>query len=413
MLFSSRWSLIGGLLIAISPGLAVFSNLLLAHHPTLFALSVFLWSFLKLMESNSRAAAIVSGIALAAAMLGRPMTAAGFALPFGVWLLVQWLRTLLRPSQEVDEPGVCLRSLLLVGTPLVAGFVILAIMNHKITGQWNRSAYQLYTDTWTPRHRFGFHNVEIGSQLAGPKVLESYDRWATDLTATKAAENVSNRIIASTQWTLGVGSLLFLLLAAIPSMMPRQRCDIRMTLIGCSVLSLHLVHIPYWYDGILHWHYVFETAPLLLILATSGLRNTAVVLQPLRTQWILRGWLAALGLASLIPNWVDAESLWGPSRVSLAVGEQSYSRVRFEMFRRMIHSPAVIQPSLILVDERQSDVQLSYIVNPPDLSGDSLVCRMPTSSAEISELAAAFPDRTFYRFDPQSFELQQLDRQNP
>jgi len=40
-LISLQAANIGGLLLAFSPGLALFSNLLLAHHPTLLALSVF------------------------------------------------------------------------------------------------------------------------------------------------------------------------------------------------------------------------------------------------------------------------------------------------------------------------------------------------------------------------------------
>src|SRR5271155_19137 len=37
-------------------------------------------------------------------------------------------------------------------------------------------------------------------------------------------------------------------------------------LIAASVVSLHVVHVPYWFVGIMGWHYVLETAPLLLLL---------------------------------------------------------------------------------------------------------------------------------------------------
>ncbi len=410
-----RWAVVGGILIAVSPGLAVFSNLLLAHHPAMLALSVFLWAFLRLMDSESTRDAAVAGTALALAMLGRPMTAAGFALPFGIWLLCK-LPRLRQSGIDRTERGAtkirtiaAVRILLAMGLPLVAGLSFLALMNHQITGKWTESAYQYYTDTWTPSHRFGFNNVEIGSRIAGPKVLRSYDEWATNLTPMKAIENVSNRIIASSQWTLGIGAILFSLIAAVPSCLPLHKNDRRVLLIGCSVISLHMVHIPYWYDGILHWHYVFETAPLLLILTVFGLKNTADALRPIQIPRLTAVWLCALACASLIPNWIDAPSFWGPSRVSLAVGEQSFSRVRFERFRRLSQSAAIRKPCLILVDESGSDMQLSYIVNPPDLEGEVLVCRLPQNTVEEVELQSAFPDRTLYRFDPETFEMLKVE----
>jgi len=404
-----RWALIGGLLIAISPGLAVFSNLLLAHHPTMLALSVFLWSFLRLMDSGRVSDAMISGIALTLAMLARPVTAGGFALPFGIWLIWQLVRSERQSKSDEFRIDFRLRLIPAFGFPLIAGFCVLAFMNQQITGEWTRSAYQYYTDTWTPRHRFGFNNAEIGSQLAGPKVLQAYDRWATNLTPKKAAENVSNRIIASSQWTLGIGALVFGLISAVPQVLPRRGADVRVPLLLCSVVSLHAVHIPYWYDGILHWHYVFETAPLLLMLVTFGLKNAADCFRPLGIPRLTSTWLSLVVLASLLPSWLDAESFWGASRVSLAVGEQTFSRARFEQFNRLTHSPLVSRPCLVMVDESTADPQLSYIINPPDLNSDVLVCRRPASASEVSELHKAFPDRTMYVFDPNTFQLTLTD----
>jgi len=407
-LLPNGWALAGGLAIAVSPGLAVFSNLLLAHHPTMMCLSVFLWSMLRFMNLPSACDASIAGVSLALAMLGRPMTAAGFALPFGVWLLVSFLRTTVGNKSKESVSPISFRLLLAMSLPIVAGFLVLGAMNRQITGQWTRSAYQYYTDTWTPSHRFGFHNAEIGARMAGPHVLKAYDQWATNLTVSKALENVGNRLVASFQWTMGIGALLFLLIAAIPECIPRSGGTLRPGLLLCSVLCLHLLHIPYWYDGILHWHYVFETAPLLLMLSTVGLKNSFEVLRPLVGPRCTSMWLLALVMSSLLPNWLNADSFWGPSRVSLAVGEQSYSRVRFEQFRRLVNSPGVRHPCLILVDEQGADPQLSFIVNPPDLEGDTLVCRKPSSDSEIVELQDAFPGREIYEFNPGTFELRAI-----
>ena len=283
-------------------------------------------------------------------------------------------------------------------------------MNPSITGDWNRSAYQYYTDTWTPSHRFGFNNAEIGQAAAGPKTLKAYDRWATNLTPQKSMENIWHRTIASGQWSLGITALLFAVICALPSCCRRSGGDLRIGLVSLSIVTLHLVHIPYWYDGIMHWHYVFETAPLLLMLAAVGLRNSADAMRALRIKSPLRLWLLALISACLLPNWVNADSFWGPSRVSQAVSEQSFSRVRFELFNRLVSSTAVQHPCLILVNERNSDPQLSYIINPPDLSGDVLVCRHPETEAEIPELSDAFPERSVYVFDPETFQLTEREK---
>ena len=68
-------------------------------------------------------------------------------------------------------------------------------------------------------------------------------------------------------------------------------------------------------------------------------------------------------------------------------------------------SGQVQHPALILVDERGTNQQLSYIVNPPDLSGDVIVCRLPEEAAIVDELAKAFPGHHLYTFIPESFQL--------
>lgn len=409
-LTEQRWALFGGLLIAGSPGLAVFSNLLLAHHPTMMALSVFLWSMLRSKSSGGTGFLVVAGLALALAMLGRPMTAAGFALPFGVRMLF----------------GLRVSRVMATGVPLAAGITVLLLQNVMITGHWNKSPYQLYTDTMTPRHQYGFNNVvraekELQQRSVGSaaSVLDAYDRWATNLTPKRAIENVEQRTVASLQWSLSIVPLIFGLLMSLPALLAvraSESADRRLGIIAgqwcvfLSVISLHAVHLPYWFDGILHWHYVFETAPLLLMLTAIGFRQAAYVFASWTGARAAASWVVSLAVAGWLPGWVDCELLWGPSKVTMVIGEQAFSRVRMEQFRRLIHSASVEKPALILVDEFSRDPQLSYIINPPDLKSDVLICRQPVNGDEkaLSELRQAFADRTFYRFDPQTYVLTRM-----
>lgn len=389
----------GGLMLAFSPGLAVFSNLLLSHHPTMLALSVFTWAFLRMTTGGRVLYATVSGIGLTCAMLGRPMTAAGFGLPFGVWLLIDLLRADQQRVLKLSRSAVTVCFAL----PLCAGFLTLFIMNYCLTGDWLHSAYQFYTDTWTPRHRYGFGNADVAEPDSA--VLASYNNWAENLTPGLAVRNVNVRLTHSLIWVLGLPALLLLLPVGVISLVVAGRHRRSLGLISAAIVSLHLVHIPYWYDGIMHWHYVFETGPLLLMVAALGCQQFVEAFGTRLNRRRMRWWLFAVLLATLLPAFVDAPSLWGASRVSGAVSEQSFSRVRQHVFRTLINSAQVQRPAVILVDESGGDQQLSYIINPPDLNADVLVCRKPSSPGHFEDLLQRFPRHQYYEFDPQTLRL--------
>lgn len=394
---------VGGLLIASSPGIAIFSNLLLAHHPTLLALSVFTWAFFGMMRTGERKFAWLAGVGLTLAMLARPMTAAGYALPFGIWLAGQLVR---EPSSR--------RLVFGFAVPLLLGFAVLGVLNYEATGSVRHSAYQTYTDNYTPRHRYGFNNAIGHDVVPGPAALQAYDQWATNLTPAVAVSNVWERSKASLVWSLAIVPLLLGVLMMLPELTSHSddaevlasRTKVR--LLAAGVVCLHIAHVPYWFDGIMHWHYVFETAPLLLMLTAVGFGKITQVLSPMigrRTSFV---WLAMFVIAGLVPGWCALPVFNDVSKVSAAVSELSFSRRQFAVFQQSVQQPMIQKPALILVDETGTDPQLSYIINPPDLVGEVLVCRRPETDAEVEELRKAFPDRSLYGFDPASRRLTDL-----
>lgn len=399
-----RPALAAGLLIACSPGLALFSNLLLAHHPTLLALSVFLWTMIRLLRSPSVPLTLISGTALSLAMLGRPMTAAGFALPWGVLFFLRLVR-----SPDPGWKSQRLRLLTVMALPLVGGFGILGILNQNITGSFTRSAYQEYTDVYTPRHAYGFNNGVRGDARQSPKVLRSYDQWAENLTWPLAMRNVGYRCLASAQWILGVAPIVMgLLLILMRISLPQQDTPFQTTILRgltAAVVCLHVAHIPYWFDGILHWHYVFETAPLILILVAAGLASVAPDLSRLTSPRMSSVWMVSLAVAALLPGWLSSDATWGSSKISMATSELTYSRTRFELFHRLTAADTVSKPALVLVDESQSDPQLSYIINDPEYRSEVLVARLPSTADGIEQLQERYSDRTLYRFAPDTFLL--------
>lgn len=405
-----------GLLLAVSPGLAIFSNMLLAHHPVMLMLSVFLYAFLRLVQPvtpddsarvrspglrSSVLWALVGGCAMSAAMLGRPMTAAGFTAPFGLWLLVELVRKRL--------------SLIVIpafAVPLIAGFGILGLMNHAATGDYFSSAYQKYTDTFTPRHKYGFGNAENCEVAAGPDAVKKYDQWATNLDGAVAAKNVWLRTKYSLFWTGNLVLLSMGIFAAIAAFVCDRLFEIgnsnsRPTRFGqtglmmllASVISLHVVHIPYWYAGIMEWHYVFETAPLILVLAGFGLfwfwQNLMLIGKPS----LVSVWMLLLVTGSLLPAWFSSPDVLGISKVDSWINQTAYSRRRMAEFRLAANQLASEEPVLVFVDESNTDPQLSFIINPPNYEGAVIVCRLPQTSEELSTITDHFAKRSQYYFD--------------
>jgi hypothetical protein len=417
--------LVAGLLTALSPGIDLFGNTLLAHQPTLVGLTVFLWSFLRLLRQlaqqrvPSEAAAsirlgrvqlfqlaVLAGTGLGFAMLCRPMSAAGFALPCGLVVVAWGLKQFRTQPQSVIAVATGM------ALPLTAAFAILGFANHDITGSATRTPYQLYTELFTPRHMYGFNNVERAQPLLTERVLDNYDRWAENLDGSLAATNVWHRLLASWQWTLSIVALLL----ALPIFMSsgRHLLDRRWWLIPTGILSLHVAHIPYWYDGILHWHYVFESGVLWCLL-TAAATLLVVRFASLTERHWLAVWWSLLLLTSITLNQAALPPFWGVSRLEAGINQFAFPRTRYEVFRQLIARHASEQPALVLVRHDPDDRHLDYVSNHPSLAADLLIGRLPmdqTTSEEDTVEAArtAFPNRAIYLFDAKTHGLTLLFR---
>ncbi|MEZ6065347.1 MAG: hypothetical protein R3B90_06480 [Planctomycetaceae bacterium] len=410
-----RTGLIAGLLFAVSPGLATFSNLLLAHHPTLVGLTLFVATFLCWLRTGSRWMLLLAGCGLSFAMLCRPMTAAGFALPFG-GAFAYWLGTGRLVSGEL-VPGQlgarqCGRALaerstaaMAMTLPLLAGFAILGWYNHAITGSVTESPYQRYTDIYTPRHVYGFNNVERGEQRLGPKVLDNYDRWAENLTPALAARNVGQRLVWSLRWTLGI---VLLGMAGIYWLIAAGK-TLRDSLLALSILSLHIAHVPYWFEGIMGWHYVLESAPcwlLLFAVVTSRLIDHWNA----TGQWGLRLWWGVGLVIAVTVNTVSLplsatrDGVWWAweARLDQATRELIFARGRYAFVETEVDSLRAGQSAVVLVLADPADRSLDYVRNRVPLTGPVLWVRVPENERQpddLGRIAALFPDRVVLVLD--------------
>lgn len=399
--------LLAGLLLALAPGVVLFSNLLLAHHPALLGLTAFLWAFLRLMRRRHPAAALTAGVCLTFAMLSRPMTAAGFALPCGLLLLVWAIRGTTAPESPPRKQRLLLMGL--VGLPILTGLLGLGLYNRGVTGNALVTPYQRYTDVYTPRHVYGFNNVVRGEQRLGPKVIENYDRWAENLTPELAANNTLTRWLVSWQWILGIVPLGMALLMFLIVGGPRNPLE---WLIPASILSLHLAHVPYWFVGIMGWHYVFETAPLWTLLFALATNHMV-------TAWVRSGrggmalWWALITLVAITAGVIPVGP-FTPSRLESGIAEVRFSRTKYAEFQTMVDQLVTQRPALVLVRPDPDDRHIDYVNNDPALRNDVLIGRFDAADADPTEVTAEFTGRSVYLYDVRASTLTLIaDRSSP
>ncbi len=396
--------LLAGLLCALAPGMNLFGNLLLAHHPCLVGLIFFLWMFHRWSIRKYYHQAFLAGIGLIFAMYCRPMTAFGIGLPYGLWY---WASVLRSKDFTIRQK---VKQLLAIGVPVIVGLLLLLPYNVKTTGHALLTPYEQYTKLHTPRHQYGFHNRSRAEkqiaeqQQAGEPlpVIEHYDRWATELTAALAIENEQHRLIASSQWTLGIiptlaGVIFFCAIG--------QNDRKEWWAIFAAVISLHLVHLPYWYDGIMHWHYVFESAPLLILIFA---RSTQLLTYNARIRdrhWTAIWWLG-LPLISLIISYTTFEPFWS-SNMSAGISEVKFARVQHAAFNKLIDSN-VKEEAVVFIKKNPDDIHLDFVINSPDLNTRVLRAHWLPKKYSVDQLQKLFPNRVLYLADISEKKIDKL-----
>ena len=295
-----------------------------------------------------------------------------------------------------------------MGLPITAGWLVMIGYHIAVTGSWRTSPYQLYTDIYAPRHVYGFDNVTRGLQRTSPKVIEAYDRWAQNLTPHLALLNLRDRWLSSWLWTF---DLLPLLLSSVIAVTMARRVDRRWIAVLLSIVSLHWVHIPYWYTGIMGWHYVFESAPLwclVLGLATDRLVETWRV----ERRWLMPIWwslVLAISLAGdYVPNvWPNSTFKLRP-RIVNGIASIEYPRHMYGDFDRWLATNVTVLPALVLIEVDPDDQHVDYIVNAPQLDAPILRGRFRPNVTDLRVVSQAFPDRTIYVCRPKAKTLSRI-----
>jgi len=410
-----RTGFVAAFTLAVSPGLSLFGNLLLAHHPCLLALMIFLFGFVRGRRTGLLSDFLLSGCGLGGALLCRPATAAGFGLPFGVWCAAQIAQSLVSRAKcqvmtdntetPVARPSTLATWPVLVGYgfPLIAAIAMAVAYNVAVTGNWRTSPYQLYTDIYTPRHVYGLNNVTRGEQHLGPKVLEEYDRWAENLTPSRANQNSLNRLVITALWTLGVPILLMTAVLSLPLLWTRHGAWL---CIAWAIISMHAIHWPYWYVGIMGWHYVFETAPLWCLLVghvtTQLVESGRQQGRPaLKVAWYGLFPLAYAGMYVTVPDLWEAR--WQRGQESIA-----FPREQHAAFREWVESTVSEGPVLVLIDMTASNPHLDLVINHAGFADRIRYGRYRPDITDLNAVQSAYDDRAIYIARPETRKITQL-----
>ena len=215
------------------------------------------------------------------------------------------------------------------------------------------------------------------------------------LSRARFNSNTFTRGIASWLWTLDVLPLLFTTIIVITA---ARKLDRRWLLVAAAILSLHAVHIPYWYVGIMGWHYVFETAPLWCLLLAAATQWLFAEWTHSRRNGLKLWWIGLLAL-SLAGNYIAPGGGWKP-RLIRGMNSLAYPRHQQDEARKWIEATVKERPALVLVDQRESEAShLDFVTNEPGLSSDVLLGRFSPDETDPFEIAQKFPSRSVFVVD--------------
>ena len=263
------------LLFALSPFVLFLGGSMMNHVTTSMAL---LAAALALRVATGDAAAhpraaLLAGLALGIAATIRPLDAAVFAIPSGVWLA--W-----RARRGTPHVKALLLSAVGIAVPMVA----LLWVNAAQTGDPFLFGYILM---WGETHELGFHATPWGDQHTPVSGLE-----------------LVNLYLLRLQTYLFESSAPSLLFATAALLLTRVTTAFDRWMIACSVLLL-AAYFAYWHDGFyLGPRFMLPLAPLLVLWTArlpAVLREMPVG-EPLRRGVLVAGCCAlALGAATLLP----------------------------------------------------------------------------------------------------------------
>jgi hypothetical protein len=299
------------LLFAFGPFVAFMAGSHMNHVPTLFWLCLALWSLERVVRSNQtdRTDAIVCGLSFGVMASIRPLDAAVFAVPAGIWLVARAIR---QPS--------CWHEVIAAGVGISVPIVALLTFNTLTTGSPLLFGYEVL---WGKSHGLGFHRAPWGIAHTPLRGLELVSLYFLRL----------QRYLFETPFPSMLPATIALLIT------PRVRGFDRYLLVSSALLVLG--YFAYWHDGFFLGPRFFYLLVPVLALWTARLPALCREQLP-RLLWADRFVLASYFVAGCIAI-----------TVSIPIRGQQYARGLLPMRQDYlgVASRAGIHDALILVRE--------------------------------------------------------------
>jgi hypothetical protein len=234
--YTESTAVLAVLLLLISPFFQLMQSGMMSHGGTILYLAAATWLVLRMPRSTRQGRdALCVGLLIGAALITRPLTAAGVVAPLFVYSLA-WVLPSVRQK---------LRATMLTLAGFALPVAVLLLFNAKTTGGMFTMAYQVSGSRF---FRLGFGG---------------------DFTPAAGLVNSLNNLYAMDDFLLGFpsGSFLFVLALLVAGRL--SRID---WLLLAMTASLSVVYIVYGYQDF--WYgprFLYEALPLLLLLSARGL----------------------------------------------------------------------------------------------------------------------------------------------
>ena len=265
-LYGKKAAWLAMIIAAISPQILMQNCFLLSHVPNAVFSLLFFYGFIQSEENEKLGWIPVAAASWGMSFLIRPVTAIGFALPIGLFLIWKLLR------KELVHPA---KKIMLWLTPVLLFVLANFIYNKAVTGHYLKSPFDYYAEIHAPFHRYGFHVWEkYAEQAKGPRVDKRFNEFYHDHTPLIGLQFTGLRLSVFTTFLFGQTVLgVFFLGLWLINLRKRNPWDL---LIFSIWISLQAFYLPHWYPGVLTFgsNYLYESTGLILI----AIVNTVLIL---------------------------------------------------------------------------------------------------------------------------------------
>jgi hypothetical protein len=154
------------------------------------------------------------------------------------------------------------------------------------------------------------------------------------------------------------------------------------------------------------WHYVFESAPLWLLLFAEATRRLIGTWRADGRPWMPVWWGGVIVTAVLV-NHVTMPPLW-PARLDVGIAEVSFPRQRYREFYETVQRAVGERRAIVFIEADPADRHIDYVVNDPSLDGPILYARYRPGRTDLRRARGLFPDRAAYLYRAATGELRPL-----